>query len=385
MPRKAITLDAPSSSPPPAGEPVRAGAPTGYGWDDSLAAEFAAHAPAGLVPARVLRVHGHLCDTVTATGRVRADLSPVASPDPLRWVCTGDWVGVDPAADPALVRALLPRRTAVVRNTSSLRSEGQVLAANVDHVVIAVSAAGRFGLEPVERLLALAWESGARPLVALTKCDLVPEPDLGFLLADTEVAAPGVTVLAASAATGQGMAALTDALAGSTSVLVGRSGAGKSTLTNVLVGYEAQDVRSIRDADGKGRHTTTTRDLLPMPGGGVVIDTPGLRGVGMWDAREGVDHVFSEIAELARECRFHDCAHLAEPGCAVLGAVEDGTLSDRRLASYRKLLRENAWIASRTDVRLRAEQRREWKRRSAEGRAAGEEKRGPGADRSGGR
>ncbi|PWI41402.1 ribosome small subunit-dependent GTPase A [Streptomyces sp. ICBB 8177] len=349
---------------------------SGYGWDSTLDTDFAPHAARGLVPARVLRVHGTLCDAITGEGPVRADISPVTSPDPTRWVCTGDWAALDTTGDPVLVRALLPRRSAIVRNGSSKRSDGQVLAANVDHVVVAVSLATDPDLGRVERFLALAWESGAQPLVALTKSDLVPEPQLGHLVADTQDAAPGVPVFAVSAATGAGLGALTACLTGGTTVLLGQSGTGKSTLANVLTGRDTQLVRTIRDADGKGRHTTTSRDLLPVPGGGVVIDTPGLRGVGMYDAESGVERVFTEIEELARECRFHDCAHTAEPGCAVLGAVEDGELAQRRLDSYRKLLRENAWIASRTDARLRAEQRREWKRRAAVGQARSAAKRG---------
>ncbi|MEU6171583.1 ribosome small subunit-dependent GTPase A [Streptantibioticus parmotrematis] len=349
---------------------------SGYGWDSTLDTDFAPHAARGLVPARVLRVHGTLCDAITGEGPVRADISPVTSPDPTRWVCTGDWAALDATGDPVLVRALLPRRSAIVRNGSSKRSDGQVLAANVDHVVVAVSLATDPDLGRVERFLALAWESGAQPLVVLTKSDLVPEPQLGHLVADTQDAAPGVPVLAVSAATGAGLDTLTASLTGGTTVLLGQSGAGKSTLANVLTGRDTQLVQTIRDADGKGRHTTTSRDLLPVPGGGVVIDTPGLRGVGMYDAESGVERVFAEIEELARDCRFHDCAHTAEPGCAVLGAVEDGVLGQRRLDSYRKLLRENAWIASRTDARLRAEQRREWKRRSAVGQAQSAAKRG---------
>ncbi|AEW97103.1 MULTISPECIES: ribosome small subunit-dependent GTPase A [Streptomycetaceae] len=346
----------------------------GYGWDSTRDADFAPHAARGLVPARVVRVHGTLCDAVTEDGLVRADLTPVTSPDPLAWVCTGDWAALDPSGDPVLVRELLPRRTTLVRNTSSKRSEGQVLAANVDTVVIAVSIAAELDLGRVERFLALAWESGAQPVVALTKADLVPEVD--HLVTDVATVAPGAPVFAVSAATGSGLEPLAGLLGGGTCVLLGQSGAGKSTLANALLGREAQDVRAVRDADGKGRHTTTSRDLLPLPGGGVVIDTPGLRGVGMWDAESGVGRVFTEIEALAADCRFHDCAHVSEPGCAVLSAVAAGTLPERRLDSYRKLLRENAWIAARTDVRLRAEQRTLWKRRSAEGRAAYEAKRG---------
>jgi ribosome biogenesis GTPase len=304
--------------------------------------------------------------------------------DPMRIVCTGDWAAVDPAgADPRLVRSLLPRRSQFVRSTSSKRSEGQVLAANVDHAVVCVSLAAELDLGRLERFLSLAWESGAEPLVVLTKSDLVP--DVTYLLADAEAAAPGVRVVVASAATGEGLDLLADVLRGGTSVLLGQSGAGKSTLTNALTGRDAQEVQATRDADGKGRHTTTTRDLLPLPDGGVLIDTPGLRGVGLWDAESGVAQVFSEIEELAADCRFQDCSHQSEPGCAVLAALEDGTLPHRRLDSYRKLLRENAWIASRTDQRLRAELRREWKQRSAAGREMYERKRGGGGGHRHGR
>jgi len=251
-----------------------------------------------------------------------------------------------------------------------------VLAANLDHVVICVSLAAELDLGRLERFLSLAWESGAQPLVVLTKADTVA--DTTYLLADAEGAAPGVRVVVVSAATGAGLDVLAALLDGGSAVLLGQSGAGKSTLTNALTGSEAQEVQAIRDADGKGRHTTTTRDLLPLPSGGVLIDTPGLRGIGLFDAESGLSQVFAEIERLAQDCRFHDCSHQSEPGCAVLAALAGGTLPHRRLESYRKLLRENAWIASRTDQRLRAEMRREWKQRTAAGREMYERKRGGG-------
>jgi ribosome biogenesis GTPase len=312
----------------------------------------------------------------------------------MKVVCTGDWVAVDPEGDdPRYVRTLLPRRTAFVRSTSSKRSEGQVLATNIDYIVICVSLALELDLGRIERFLALAmssstgeallhtsalsWESGARPLVVLTKADLVPDAaTLGHLVQDVERAAPGVSVLPVSSSAGEGLDVLAAVLSGGTSVLLGQSGAGKSTLANVLVGEDVMDVRAARDVDGKGRHTTTTRNLLVLPGGGVLIDTPGLRGVGLWDAETGVGQVFSEIEELAADCRFQDCAHVAEPGCAVLAAVDSGALPERRLDSYRKLLRENQRIVAKTDARARAEIRREWKRKGAEGRAAMDAKRG---------
>lgn len=364
-----------------------------YGWDEGWAAEFAPYAAQGLLPGRVVRVDRGLCDVMTADGIVRADTEFVVPRDPMKVVCTGDWAAVDPVGDPQYVQTLLPRRTAFVRSTSSKRSEGQVLATNIDHIVICVSLAVELDLGRIERFLALAmssssgdallhesalsWESGVQPLVLLTKADLVPDvTGLSYLVQDVETTAPGVQVLPVSSATGEGIDVLAAVVSGGTSVLLGVSGAGKSTLVNALLGEDVMDVQATREVDGKGRHTTTTRNLLAMPGGGVLIDTPGLRGVGLWDAEAGVGQVFSEIEELAEECRFHDCAHDAEPGCAVLAAIEDGSLPERRLESYRKLLRENQRIVAKTDARLRAEIRRDWKQKGAQGRAAMQAKRG---------
>jgi len=366
-----------------------------YGWDDEWAAAFAPYAEQGLLPGRVVRVDRGQCDVVTPNGTLRADTAFVVPRDPMRIVCTGDWVAVDPDGDPRFVRTLLPRRTAFVRSTSSQRSEGQVLATNIDHIVICVPLSVELDLGRLERFLALAMSSttGAallgdgrparrgthevHPLVLLTKTDLVPDvTTLSHLVEDIERVAPGVQVLPVSSATGEGVDVFGAIVGGGTSVLLGTSGAGKSTLANALLGEEVMRVHGAREVDGKGRHTTTTRNLLVLPGGGVLIDTPGLRGVGLWDAGTGVGQVFSEIEDLARQCRFHDCAHESEPGCAVLGALDDGALSARRLDSYRKLLRENHRIAAKTDARLRTETLREWKRRSAEGRAAMEMKRG---------
>lgn len=347
-----------------------------YGWDEGWAAEFAVHAERGLLPGRVVRVDRGQCDVVTGDGVVRADTAFVTPHDPLRVVCTGDWVAVDADGNPRYARAYLPRRTAFVRSTSSKRSEGQILAANVDHAVVALSLAVELDLGRVERFLALAWESGAQPVVVLTKADLVTDPDaLAYLVEDVVKSAPGVPVLTASAMAGYGVGELAALLGRGTSVLLGASGAGKSTLANALAGEDVMDVRATRDMDGKGRHTTTTRNLLPLPGGGVLIDTPGLRGVGLWDAGHGVGQVFAEIEEFARGCRFQDCAHEREPGCAVLAAVEDGELPVRRLDSYHKLVRENQWIVAKSDARLRGDIRQSWKHKQAAGRAAGRAKR----------
>lgn len=385
------SLSSPSSSAPQGFSPSHPLA--AYGWDDDWAAEFAPYAAQGLLPGRVVRVDRGQCDIVTPRGTLRADTAFVVPRDPMRIVCTGDWAAVDPEGDPQFVRTLLPRRTAFVRSTSSKRSEGQVLATNVDHIAICVSLAVELDLGRVERFLALAMSStggdallrdgasagdgAAETIVVLTKADLVPDAaTLSHLVQDVERLAPGVQVLPVSSASGEGVDVFAAIVSGGTSVLLGASGAGKSTLANTLLGHDEMEVRATRDMDGKGRHTTTTRNLLVLPSGGVLIDTPGLRGVGLWDAETGVGQVFSEIEALAERCRFQDCAHESEPGCAVLAALRDGSLPERRMDSYRKLLRENQRIVAKTDARVRNELRRDWKRKGAEGRAAMEAKRG---------
>ncbi|MGV9792727.1 MULTISPECIES: ribosome small subunit-dependent GTPase A [unclassified Gordonia (in: high G+C Gram-positive bacteria)] len=336
--------------------PVGALPLTDYGWDADRDLQFAPFRADGLIPGRVVRAERGLCELVTAAGPVRAVVPAHSGKDRLA-TCTGDWVALRPSttSDAATVAEVLERRTAVVRSSASRTSHGQVLAANVDTVVVVVSLADPVRPGRIERMLALAWESGATPLVILTKADECE--DVSRAEAEVAEAALGVDVLVTSAATGEGLDALTDALFG-TVVLLGPSGAGKSTLGNRLLGEDLLATGAVRTSDGKGRHTTAWRELVPLPHGGVLIDTPGLRGVGLHDVDEGLDQTFAEITELAQDCRFADCAHITEPGCAVLAAVETDRLTQRRLDSYRRLQRENAYAASRTDARLRAEQRR---------------------------
>ncbi|WP_241562308.1 ribosome small subunit-dependent GTPase A [Streptomyces hoynatensis] len=303
------------------------------------------------MPARLVRVDRGSCEAVTGDGRVRAEFGAEPAADPSAAPCSGDWAALLPGPRPT-VQALLPRRTAIVRASAARDSHGQVLAANVDTIVVAVSLATWPDLGRLERLLALAWDSGATPVVALTQADRAT--DAAEAQEAVRPAAPGVEVLITSAHTGEGVPELAALLTG-TVALIGVSGAGKSSLGNALLGAELLATGEVRAGDGKGRHTTVTRELFPLPGGGVLIDTPGLRSVGLHGTAEGVDRVFADIEELAAGCRFADCGHVAEPGCAVLAAVESGELPLRRLLSHRKLSRENEWAASRTDARLRAE------------------------------
>ncbi|GII80592.1 putative ribosome biogenesis GTPase RsgA [Sphaerisporangium rufum] len=343
------------------------------GWHESRAGDL----PPGAVPARVARVDRGAADVIAAGGhhhaQYAAPLRRAAAADPVNLPCVGDWAALTvlPEGRHELA-AILPRHTSLVRggvgrvsrHGLSGDSQGQVLAANVDVVFIAepaLHATDFADLGRIERLLALAWESGAEPVVLVTKADLIGE-HLPGLLDDVAAAAPGAAVHAVCSVSGEGVDLVRSHLAGTrTAVILGASGAGKSTLVNALAGREVMETQQVRAGDGRGRHTTVHRELIALPGGGIVIDTPGIRRIGMYEMSQGVDLAFSDIEELAAGCRFGDCGHAGEPGCAVLAAVESGELPERRLDSWRKLQREAAWIARRSDARLRAEERRRWK------------------------
>jgi ribosome biogenesis GTPase len=330
------------------------------GWNDELAENL----EPGLVPGRVAAIHRGAFDVWTADAAVRTRLPGRLMHDGLD-VAVGDWVGLGDG----LVRAVLPRRSALVRNAAGLTTTAQTLAANVD-LAFVVSSLGP-DLEPrrIERYLVTIWESGASPEIVLTKADRLDDP--WELVAEVEAVALGVPVHVVSALSGQGCDALRMRIEdAATAVLIGSSGVGKSTLVNRWLGEEAMATTETREDDDEGRHTTTHRQLLVLPGGGMVIDTPGLRELQLWDAgAAALDATFADIEELAAECRFADCSHVHEPDCAVLAAVESGGLAAERLHSWRKLQRELLAIAMRHDVLLRKEESRKWRLRAREGRA----------------
>ena len=331
------------------------------GYTDDVALDLTA----GCVAGRISRVDKGLCTVLTENGPERASWSGALlgeiARNPAAFPCTGDWVALRRwPDDPVTVERVARRRTAIVRAEVGGSSRGQVLAANVDVVAVVVGLHPEPNIGRIERFLALAWDSGAEPLIVLTKADLVP--DAAALAEDVGTATPSAPVIVCSTVTGEGIDELHEVLAGRTMAMLGGSGAGKSSLINALAGAELLDVQEIR-ADGKGRHTSVRRELVPLPGGGVVIDTPGLRGVGLQDT-EGLAAVFTDIEELAARCRFADCAHATEPDCAVRAALADGSLPLRRYESWLKLQREAAWMARRADARLRAEVKREWKART---------------------
>jgi ribosome biogenesis GTPase len=342
------------------------------GWDPGWAAAFLPFDAAGWAPARVLAAHRDAWIVVTPAGDRDAVISgrfrhEAAGPGDLPAV--GDWVattGVDGADRPAVIQAVLPRRSAFRRSTTADHSAAttageQVLAANVDVAFVVTGLDGDFNLRRLERYLAVAWSGGTTPVVLLNKSDLAV--DLDGLRVAAEAVAPGVEVRPLSALTGDGVAGLASAHLGRgrTAVVLGSSGVGKSTLVNSLLGEARLRTQAIREDDSKGRHTTTHRELVRLPGGALLIDTPGIRSLGVAGASDGIDDAFADIAALAAGCRFSDCRHQSEPGCAVRTALADGRLAADRLASHRKLEREAAHVARKTD-RLAAEaERRRWR------------------------
>jgi ribosome biogenesis GTPase / thiamine phosphate phosphatase len=264
------------------------------------------------------------------------------------------------AIDVPLIEAVLPRTSAITRGDPGEDSDIQVLAANVDTVFVVHPIAEPPNLRRIERELALAWDSGAVPVIALTKIDLSVDPD-GARVA-VESIALGVDVLSMNALAGEDVAPLIDYMSGHrTAVLLGPSGAGKSTIVNALLGRQRQETHAVRVSDQRGRHTTVARELIALPDGGVLIDTPGLRALGLTGSEEGISLTFSDVEQLSGACRFRDCTHGGEPGCAVQAAIDSGALPATRLASYKKLMREAEVAAARTDTRLRIEEDRKAK------------------------
>jgi ribosome biogenesis GTPase len=328
------------------------------GWNTELADTL----ELGLMPGRVIAAHRAAYDVQTAADAVRTRLPGRLVHENVD-VAVGDWVGMSDG----LIRAVLPRSSAIVRSSAGRASTSQTLAANVD-VAFVVSSLGP-DLEPrrIERYLVTIWESGATPEIVLTKSDRFDDP--WEMVAEVEAVAVGVPVHVVSAVTGDGCDALRERLRpGTTAVLLGSSGVGKSTLVNRFAGRELMAVKETRADDDEGRHTTTHRELILLPDGGIVIDTPGLRELQLWDGG-GLEEAFSDVEELAGDCRFNDCTHTQEPGCAVLAAVRSGELPSERFQSWRKLQRELRAIEIRHDARLRREERRRWQLITREARA----------------
>jgi ribosome biogenesis GTPase len=336
-----------------------------WGWNAYFEAFWSVGEWKNAVPARVIaqqrkfwRVAGDFDECwAEANGKLR-----LAADEGADWPAVGDWVVVEVhAADTtAVIQEVLPRRSKFVRKTAGKKMEEQVIAANVDTALLVSALDSDFNPRRVERYLAQCWESGARPVIVLNKADACEESR--EKAADMERVAVGAVVCIVSARTGQGFGELEEFLRpGQTLVLLGSSGVGKSTIANRLLGETVQEVQPVRKSDSKGRHTTTARELFALPGGALLMDTPGLREMQLWDAQDGVAQTFADIDTLATQCRFVDCRHEGEPGCAVLAAVSSGVLDEGRLENRRKLLREQEFLRRKMDPEARQEQKKRWK------------------------
>jgi ribosome biogenesis GTPase len=341
---------------------TRNGLLAAHGWSDELGAAFAARSGPGHEPGRVLvggrgryRVIAGAGELEAAvSGRFRYEAASAAD-----FPAVGDWVVLERREGDAgaTIHALLPRRSWFSRSAGTEIVDEQVAAANIDAVFLVSALNQEFNLRRLERYLALAWSSGALPVVVLNKADLAD--DVAARLAEAAAIANGAPVHAVSAITGQGLGALEAYLGpGRTVALLGSSGVGKSTILNALLGHERQRTHATRADDDRGRHTTTARELVLLPGGGALVDTPGMRAIGLWDADAGLDEAFADVEALAASCRFRDCRHESEPGCAVHRAIERGELDAARLESRHKLERELRSLerrrggpASRADAR----------------------------------
>ena len=332
------------------------------GWDSHFAVEFERYGGQDLIPARVAVEHKSAYDLYAECGTLEAQASGRLRHDSMRgeMPAVGDWVAVQRRdSRQATIHAVLPRRSKFSRKVAGFEIEEQVLAANVDVAFLVTSLDADLNIRRIERYMTTAMGSGADPVVVLTKPDLCDDP--AAARAAVEAVAAGVPVHVVSGITGEGIDAIGHYFyPHRTATLLGSSGVGKSTLVNVLVGREMQRTNEVR-WDGKGRHTTSHRQLIILPGGGLLIDTPGLRELQLWDAGPGLGETFEDIEELASECRFRDCAHEREPGCAVKAAIQSGALLPARLESYRKLQRELHHVAIKRDAQARSEQRKKFK------------------------
>jgi ribosome biogenesis GTPase / thiamine phosphate phosphatase len=350
----------------PATDPVAAPTNplTALGWTPALALAPAPHAAAGREPARVVAEDRGSYQLVGAGGEMRAAVSGRfrfdAEGDPAAFPAVGDWVAVEGGmTGETIIHAVLPRRSALVRQAAGKRTEAQVVGANLDVVFVVASLNADLNVRRLERYVAAAWESGAEPVVLVSKADL--GGDIEAVLTAVAGVAAGASIVVVSSFDGRGVDEVRKRIGpGRTVAFVGSSGVGKSTLVNRLAGEERAAVRDIREDDARGRHTTTRRELHLLPGGGLVLDTPGMRELQLWDA-DGLDQSFSDVDDIVERCRFSNCSHNGEPGCAIAAALADGSLDRDRHESWRKLQREAAHHERRVDALARAEDRRKWK------------------------
>jgi ribosome biogenesis GTPase / thiamine phosphate phosphatase len=337
-----------------------------YGWNSSWNEYFCQYADQGFQPARICAEHKNSYRLLTGDGEMGGEIAGKLhyhASGKSDYPAVGDWVAVTNQSNSgiAIIHAVLPRKSSFSRKMAGNTTEDQIVAANFDTVFIIMSLNKDFNLHKLERYTVLAWDSGASPVIILSKADLCDE--VAEKIAMAEASAPGVQIYAISSCNGVGIDQIRQFFQpGRTVAILGSSGVGKSTLVNLIAGAEVVKTQAIREDDDRGRHTTTHRQLVCLPGGAMVIDTPGMREIGMSDVSDGFSNAFFDIEELGQGCRFKDCSHNCEPGCAVLLAIEKGKLSRDRFEGYMKLQKETAYMDAKQNERLRLEQKQKMKR-----------------------
>jgi ribosome biogenesis GTPase len=338
----------------------------GLGWSSFFAKNFESHWQESYTVGRVALEHKNTYILYTEHGEIVAEVTgkmQYRASGRGDFPAVGDWVviRVTETENRAMIHAVLPRKSTFSRKTVGARTEEQIIATNIDTVFLISGLDGDLNLRRIERYLILVWESGANPIIVLNKADLCT--DLERRREDVETIALGVPIIVLSALNNQGLDTLAPYLGkGQTVALLGSSGVGKSTLTNQLAGKELQAVQEVRQGDDRGRHTTTHRELIVLPSGGLIIDTPGMREIQIWAGDEGLQETFTDIERLAQQCRFQDCQHECEPGCAVQQALEDGTLDAQRFLSYQKLQKELDYLARKQDQKASLIEKERWKK-----------------------
>lgn len=338
------------------------------GWNSFFEKGFESYCSNGFKIGRVCAEYRQKYKIFTEDGELTAEVSGKFRYNAYKrsdYPSVGDWVLVSPEGAEAIIHALLPRKSMFARKAPGPVPEEQIIAANVDIVFLVSALNNNYNLRRLERYLVLAWESGAKPVIVLNKADLCDDAEQK--LAEVSRVAVGVPVHMVSCVTGKGMDELGQYLvSGNTIAILGSSGVGKSTIINYFIGRDVHKTGEIRECDHRGRHTTTHRQLVFLPQGGMIIDTPGMRELQFWEGEDGLKSTFEDIEALAAKCRFGDCKHQDEPGCAVMKAFEEGKIDSERYESYKKLQKEMSYQARKEDVRKQQDYKKGMKRLSKE-------------------